>query len=118
MLWYSGRSLPLPAYSVVATLNCVTCLPDASARISGSRVRRPAMRTLFTVHRSFTRSTDGSRADPACGGGPNLRVGAYRPVTRHFAGAYGLSRARRAVTDPQPGTSVPIRCADASDHRP
>ena len=26
--WYSGRSLPLPAHSVVVTLNCVTCLPS------------------------------------------------------------------------------------------
>src|SRR6185503_3712754 len=67
MLWNSGRSLPLPAYSVVATLNCVTCLPDASARISGSRVRRPARSTLFMFQAPF-RSADGSRADPACGG--------------------------------------------------
>src|SRR3990170_7970824 len=66
MLWNSERSLPLPAYSLVATLNCVTCLPDARARISGSRVRRPVRRTLFTVRISlFGRPT---------GHGPTLRA--------------------------------------------
>src|SRR5258705_8656708 len=29
---FRSRSLPLPAYSVVATLNCVTCLPLASGK--------------------------------------------------------------------------------------
>src|SRR3954447_11393215 len=75
MLWYSGRSLPLPAYSVVATLNWVTCLPLASARISGSRVRRPARRTLFTFAGLLPWSADGTRADPACGGSMARRDG-------------------------------------------
>src|SRR6476659_595851 len=49
MLWYSAFSLPWPMYSLVAMLNCVTALPLARLRISGSRVRRPVKRTLFTV---------------------------------------------------------------------
>src|ERR1700675_2100368 len=49
MLWYSAFSLPWPMYSLVATLNCVTGMPLARLRISGSRVRRPVKRTLFTV---------------------------------------------------------------------
>src|SRR4051794_12528580 len=56
MLWYSAFSLPWPMYSFVATLNCVTALPEARLRISGSRVRRPVNRTLFTV-RTPSRST-------------------------------------------------------------
>src|SRR5205809_90661 len=67
MLWYSARSFPLAPYSFVATLNCVTFLPLARLRISGSRVRRPVNRTLFTV-RAPSRSADGYRADPASGG--------------------------------------------------
>ena len=47
--WYSAFSRPLPTYSFVATEKVVTCLPEASARISGSRVSRPVKRTLFTV---------------------------------------------------------------------
>jgi hypothetical protein len=47
--WYSAFSRPLPTYSLVATEKLVTCFPEASARISGSRVRRPVKRTLFTV---------------------------------------------------------------------
>src|SRR5439155_26150226 len=66
-LWYSARSLPLAAYSFVAMPNWVTFLPLARLRISGSRVRRPVNRTLFTVH-SPSRSADGNRADPASGG--------------------------------------------------
>src|SRR6476661_1906348 len=49
MLWYSAFCLPWPMYSLVATLNCVTTLPLARLRISGSRVRRPVKRTRFTV---------------------------------------------------------------------
>src|SRR4051794_41911747 len=49
MLWYSAFSLPWPMYSFVAMLNWVTALPLARLRISGSRVRRPVNRTLFTV---------------------------------------------------------------------
>ena len=45
--WYSAFSQPFPMYSFVATDIVVTCLPDASARISGSRVSRPVKRTLF-----------------------------------------------------------------------
>lgn len=63
--------MPLPAYSVVATLNCVTCLPLASARISGSRVSRPAMRTLFTVPVSFIGRPTGH--------GPTLRAAVTEP---------------------------------------
>src|SRR5204863_8757120 len=67
LTWYSARSFPLAPYSFVATLNCVTFLPLARLRISGSRVRRPVNRTLFTV-RTPSRSADGYRADPASGG--------------------------------------------------
>ena len=49
MLWNSAFSLPWPMYSLVAMLNCVTALPLDRLRISGSRVRRPVRRTLFTV---------------------------------------------------------------------
>jgi len=45
--WYSAFSRPFPTYSFVATEKLVTCLPEASARISGSRVSRPVNRTLF-----------------------------------------------------------------------
>jgi hypothetical protein len=78
-----ARSLPLPAYSVVATLNCVTCLPLASARISGSRVRRPARRTLFTVHRSFFGRPTGH--------GPTLRAAEPPPLgtSAHLLGHLG-----------------------------
>src|SRR5215217_5011063 len=75
MLWNSPRSLPFPAYSVVATLIYVTCLPEPSARISGSRVSRPARRTLFTVHRSFFGRPTGH--------GPTLRAA----VTERYRGA-------------------------------
>ena len=99
MLWNSGRSLPLPAYSVVATLNCVTCLPLASARISGSRVRRPARRTLFTVHRSFIGRPTGH--------GPTLRAAGIgsaglRPAISDRTGAAHprLNRRLRAAAAP------------------
>src|SRR5262245_34731171 len=39
--------------SLLATVNVVTFLPEARLRISGSRVRRPVSRTLFTVRVSF-----------------------------------------------------------------
>src|SRR6266566_227156 len=50
-------------YSLVAMLNCVTALPLDRLRISGSRVRRPVNRTLFTV-RSPSRSADGKSGRP------------------------------------------------------
>src|SRR4051794_31055874 len=47
-------------YSFVAMLNWVTALPLARLRISGSRVRRPVNRTLFTVRvLLLDRSTSG-----------------------------------------------------------
>src|SRR3990170_2899756 len=97
MLWNSGRSLPLPAYSFVATLNCVTCLPLASARISGSRVRRPVSRTLFTVI-SFV----WWRGLP---GGPRLAVG---PVEfGRLALRQLLDPAQLAVVAVERGRGVP-----------
>src|SRR3954466_347363 len=104
MLWYSARSLPLPAYSVVATLNCVTCLPDARARISGSRVRRPARRTLFTVHRSFIGRPTGH--------GPTLRAAGCD--LSGVAPAYG----RRLIADLFPAfQSEPGRWRDMKFNR-
>src|SRR5512146_398362 len=50
--------------SLLATVNVVTFLPLASPRISGSRVRRPVRRTLFTV-RSPSRSVGCADRDPA-----------------------------------------------------
>src|SRR5258705_2803335 len=72
MLWYSAFSLPWPMYWLVATLNCVTTLPLARLRISGSRVRRPVKRTRFTV-RTPSRPADDQSGGPAfrreqCGG--------------------------------------------------
>ena len=51
--WYSAFSFPCPMNSFVATVNVVTFLPLARLRISGSRVRRPVRKTLFTVGISF-----------------------------------------------------------------
>src|SRR4029079_13928058 len=65
MLWYSAFSLPWPMYSFVAMLNCVTALPLDRLRISGSRVRRPVNRTLFTVRVLLLDRPTGNRADPA-----------------------------------------------------
>src|SRR5207247_11388239 len=92
MLWYSGRSLPLPAYSGVATLTCVTCLPDASARISASRVRRPARRTLFTFLFSFSvgRRVTGRPCvrRVVFGGGRTLPTDAHPRITWHLLTAH------------------------------
>src|SRR5260221_10785290 len=52
-------------YSLVAMLNCVTALPLDRLRISGSRVRRPVNRTLFTVRVLLLDRPTGNRADPA-----------------------------------------------------
>src|SRR3954453_9000403 len=105
MLWYSARSLPLPAYSVVATLNCVTCLPDANARISGSRVRRPARRTLFTVRGSFSGRPTGHgptlRAAAVRRDDPRLRMRAYAAITAdspQAPSAGGPKRGREGVS--------------------
>ena len=64
--WYSAFSLPPPMNSLLATVNVVTFLPEARLRISGSRVRRPVSRTLFTV-RSPSRSAGCAGPDPAYG---------------------------------------------------
>src|SRR2546428_3378946 len=56
-------------YSLVAMLNCVTALPLDRLRISGSRVRRPVNRTLFTVRVLLLDRPTGNRADPAWSGG-------------------------------------------------
>jgi hypothetical protein len=52
-------------YSFVAMLNWVTALPLARLRISGSRVRRPVKRTLFTVRVLLLGLTDIVVGDPA-----------------------------------------------------
>src|SRR5262245_24957518 len=105
MLWNSGRSLPLPAYSVVATLNCVTCLPLASARISGSRVRRPVRRTLFTVHDSLSigrRVTGRScvRRGLSFGDGATVARAAHRSIT---AGSSADLRSARSCKESATG---------------
>src|SRR5688572_24553904 len=64
--WYSAFSRPPPMNSLLATVNVVTFLPDARLRISGSRVRRPVRKTLFTV-RSPSRPAGMVRYRPACG---------------------------------------------------
>ena len=46
---YSAFSRPPLRYSLLATVKVVTLLPLARLRISGSRVRRPVRKTLFTV---------------------------------------------------------------------
>jgi hypothetical protein len=56
-------------YSLVAMLNCVTVLPLDKLRISGSRVRRPVKRTLFTLRVLLLGRPTGNRADPAWSGG-------------------------------------------------
>src|SRR5512141_3373033 len=78
--WYSAFSLPPPMNSLLATVNVVTFLPLASPRISGSRVRRPVRRTLFTV-RSPSRSVGCAGPDPA------FRRGETRTVAPHAARA-------------------------------
>jgi hypothetical protein len=65
MLWNSAFSLPWPMYSFVAMLNCVTALPLDRLRISGSRVRRPVNRTLFTVRSLFSAGRRVIGAGPA-----------------------------------------------------
>jgi hypothetical protein len=52
-------------YSFVAMLNWVTALPLERLRISGSRVRRPVKRTLFTVRVLLLGLTDFVAGDPA-----------------------------------------------------
>src|SRR6187551_3812486 len=59
--------------SLLATVNVVTFLPLARLRISGSRVRRPVSRTLFTV-RSPSRSAGCSGPDPASPAGDGRTV--------------------------------------------
>src|SRR5437867_10996213 len=94
MLWYSAFSLPWPMYSFVATLNCVTALPLARLRISGSRVRRPVKRTRFTVRFSFSagRRSIGRPCVPAgTWGGQEERssrtcTGGYQDLRGGFAG--------------------------------
>lgn len=46
-----------------------------------------------------------------------LARGGHRPVIRGCTATH-LSKPPRDARNLQPGTSVPIRCADASDHRP
>ena len=71
--WYSAFSRPPPTYSFVATEKVATCFPEASARISGSRVSRPVKRTLFTV-----RSLLAGPAAPGSGLSHGRRVEARR----------------------------------------
>src|SRR5262245_58485528 len=56
-------------YSFVAMLNCVTALPLDRLRISGSRVRRPVNRTLFTVRVLLLGRPTGHRGRPCVSGG-------------------------------------------------
>src|SRR4029077_18596261 len=68
--------------SLLATVNVVTFFPLARLRISGSRVRRPVSRTLFTV-RSPSRSAGCAGLDPASPRGDERRV-ATRPAPTHI----------------------------------
>src|SRR5512146_2682096 len=68
--------------SLLATVNVVTFLPLASPRISGSRVRRPVRRTLFTV-RSPSRSVGCADCDPAFRRGDAVTV-AISPALRRI----------------------------------
>ena len=61
---YSAFSRPPLRYSLLATVKVVTFFPLARLRISGSRVRRPVRKTLFTVG-SPSRSAGCSGPDPA-----------------------------------------------------
>src|SRR5688572_1786314 len=81
-------------YSFVATLNCVTALPLDRLRISGSRVRRPVNRTLFTVRVLLLGRPTGNRAGPASSGGINA-AGSRRAGTRGGAWQW-LGRPRRS----------------------
>src|SRR6476469_842872 len=95
MLWYSAFSLPWPMYSFVAMLNWVTALPLARLRISGSRVRRPVNRTLFTVRVLLL---DRPAVAPAVAAFRRERCGGQgrRATTRHGSATRERRRPRRS----------------------
>src|SRR5688572_13903315 len=75
--------------SLLATVNVVTFLPDARLRISGSRVRRPVRKTLFTVRSPF-RSAGMVRYRPAYGRRvQSRRAWVAGPGGRAKAGTFG-----------------------------
>jgi hypothetical protein len=84
-------------------VNWVTCFPEASARISGSRVRRPVKRALFTVHHSFIGRPTGH--------GPTLRAAG------HSAGDDTLLTADYSVVT-WPCTASRLVAAVAGRYRP
>src|SRR4051812_29522321 len=97
MLWYSAFSLPWPMYSLVATLNCVTALPLARLRISGSRVRRPVNRTLFTVRVLLLDRPDEIVGRSLRSGGNDAAVPAHAPTGARRWQGRGAGPGGRAI---------------------
>src|SRR6266511_3842278 len=84
--------------SITLTLSWVTVLPLARLRSSGSRVRRPVRRILFTVRFSFSAGRRGSGRP--CVAGTTRRVGVDHSEPR-FTGAPAASTPghRRHIAD-------------------